>query len=82
MAKAALHLVPEQAWLSFNLGISGAVALALHGHSHERVHLVAAGPDVAQKHILALRVLAQGLVLHVFEHAARNGVGHHQGRTG
>jgi hypothetical protein len=82
VATHALDALPELSGFALHQFVVLAVGLAVHRELHQRVDLVAAGPDVTQIHRLAALAHAQRLGHEVGQHGARNRVGHHQRRTG
>ncbi len=81
VARYTLDLAPEGSRIGLHLAVVIAERLAVHRMLHELVHLVAAGPDIAQVHVAPAAPLAHRLGHQVPQHRAGDGIGHHQGRA-
>ena len=76
-----LHFVPAGRALG-EFGVVFDEHLGVHHAGRDGQHLLAGGPDVPEEDVLAVLVLAQGLVFEVELDRAGDGEGHHQGGRG
>ena len=78
----AFDFFPQLPWLGFDFLVIGAKGFAVHGELHQGLNFFAARPDVTQVHIFATLALPHRLGHQIFEHGARNCIGHNQGWAG